>query len=214
MGTVRVPSDEEIGAAYDQGREVVIALFHNTLEQLANCIQVLKLVKNSRNSGKPPSSDGYNRPAPKSLRKRHGKKSGGQAGHVGYTLHAVEHPKLVTVHRVQQCSHCQVSLKRVKASRYEKRQVFEVPRVRVEVTEHQAEIKLCPRCGKENRVVFPVGVTQPVQYGSGYQSANGVFQPISAAATGTNGEDLKPCTDTRSPKARSWKPIRKRVSRS
>ncbi len=168
MGTVRVPSDEEIGAAYDQGREVVIALFHNTLEQLANRIQVLEdqIVKNSRNSGKPPSSDGYNRPAPKSLRKRHGKKSGGQAGHVGYTLHAVEHPKLVTVHRVQQCSHCQVSLKRVKASRYEKRQVFEVPRVRVEVTEHQAEIKLCPRCGKENRAVFPVGVTQPVQYGS------------------------------------------------
>ena len=39
MGTVRVPSDEEIGAAYDQGREVVIALFHNTLEQLANRIQ-------------------------------------------------------------------------------------------------------------------------------------------------------------------------------
>ena len=168
MGTVRVPSDEEIGAAYDQGREVVIALFHNTLEQLANRIQVLEdqIVKNSRNSGKPPSSDEYNRPAPKSLRKRHGKKSGGQAGHVGYTLHTVEHPKLVTVHRVQQCSHCQVSLKRVKASRYEKRQVFEVPRVRVEVTEHQAEIKLCPWCGKQNRVVFPVGVTQPVQYGS------------------------------------------------
>jgi transposase len=68
MGTVRVPSDEEIGAAYDQGREAVMALIHNTLEQLANRIQALEdqIAKNSRNSGKPPSSDGYNRPAPKS----------------------------------------------------------------------------------------------------------------------------------------------------
>jgi len=168
MGTVRVPSDEEIGAAYDQGREAVMALIHNTLEQLANRIQALEdqIAKNSRNSGKPPSSDGYNRPAPKSLRKRHGKKSGGQVGHVGYTLQAVEHPNLVTVHRVEQCSHCQASLKRVKASRYEKRQVFEVPRVHMEVTEHQAEIKRCLHCGAENRAAFPVGVTQPVQYGS------------------------------------------------
>jgi len=168
MRSTRMPSDEEIGTAYDQGREAVMTLFHNTLEQLANRIQTLEdqLAKNSRNSGKPPSSDGLNKPAPKSLRKRHpSKKSGGQSGHVGITLKAVEHPDIVKVHSVQECSHCQGSLKKVQASRVEKRQVFDVPRVHMEVTEHQAEIKVCPECGAESRAEFPAGVNQPVQYG-------------------------------------------------
>jgi len=174
-------SSEELHEAYVNGEPAIHALLEGWMKQVTVLVekqqsinQVLEarvqaledqIAKNSGNSGKPPSSDGFNRPAPKSLRKRSHRKSGGQAGHIGYSLKAVEKPEHVKVHRVQQCSHCHVSLKRVKASRYEKRQVFDVPRVRVEVTEHQAEIKGCPRCGKENRAEFPAGVTQPVQYG-------------------------------------------------
>ena len=170
MEPLHLPTEEEVRAAVREGEEAVIYLVANlvkVIEVLAARQQALEdqIAKNSSNSGKPPSSDGFNRPAPKSLRKRSRKKSGGQTGHIGYSLKAVEKPEHVKVHRVEQCSHCHVSLKRIKASRYEKRQVFDVPRVRVEVIEHQAEIKGCPHCGKENRAEFPEGVAQPVQYG-------------------------------------------------
>jgi transposase len=168
METLQLPTDDEIGKVYEQGKEAVIALFHDAIGQLAARIQVLedRVAKNSRNSGKPPSSDGLNKPAPKSRRKRDGRKSGGQPGHAGYTLKAVSKPDHVKVHAVRKCQHCQKSLCKVKMQRYEKRQVFDLPPMRMEVTEHRAEVKQCLCCGKESKAAFPQGVTQPVQYGS------------------------------------------------
>ena len=167
MEPFQLPSDEEISVAYDEGKEAVIMMFHRTVGQLAARVQALEdqVSKNSRNSGKPPSSDRLSKPAPKSLRKRHGKKTGGQPGHEGNTLKAVVHPDHIYVHAVKQCHRCEASLEQVEASDIEKRQVFDLPKPRVEVTEHQAEIKHCPNCGAENRAPFPQGVTQPVQYG-------------------------------------------------
>ena len=182
MKDLRPLSAEEIRSAYAEGEAAIITLLEGwtshlvavvdeqeeSLQRLREQMDTLKdqLAKNSRNSGKPPSSDGYQKPAPKSLRKRHGRKSGGQVGHVGYTLKAVEHPDRVKVYRVEECGSCHVSLRGVKASSCEKRQVFDLPKVRMEVTEHRVEIKHCPQCGKENRAAFPEEVAQPVQYGT------------------------------------------------
>lgn len=170
MKPIHFPTEEDVRDAYHQGEEAVVALFREVIgniQVLAERVQDLedRLAKNSRNSGKPPSSDGLNKPAPKSLRKRHRKKSGGQPGHKGYTLNAVEHPDRVVVHPVKECCHCHTSLKEVGVSRHAKRQVFDLPVVMVEVTEHQAEIKRCPGCGEESKAAFPEGITQPVQYG-------------------------------------------------
>ena len=169
VSAFHLPSQEEINAAYDEGREAVLLLFQTTMLALAERIQKLEdqLAKNSRNSSKPPSSDGYDQggPRPKSLRKRSRRKSGGQPGHPGETLKAVEKPDFIKVHRVQECQHCGQSLQRRKAIGHEKRQMFDLPKVQIRVTEHRAEIKTCSGCGKETCAPFPREVSKAVQYG-------------------------------------------------
>jgi transposase len=166
MEPLQLPREEEIKAAYDQGKEAVVALVFAAFGKLAERIQQLEdqVAKNSNNSSKPPSSDGLAK-KPKSLRHKSGKKSGGQPGHLGSTLKAVAHPDHFEFHVVKSCRHCQASLENVTAVEHKKRQVFDVPQVRVEVTEHQAEIKECPICHQTTVGEFPPEVSQPVQYG-------------------------------------------------
>jgi len=147
-------------------REMVINQSAQIQEQ-ASQIQDLQdqLAKNSQNSGKPPSSDGLKKPRTRSLRKPQGRKSGGQLGHKGHTLEMVEDPDHVVVHRVDSCPQCAANLSDVVPDKIEKRQVFDVPPVQIEVTEHQAETVTC-RCGHTIKADFPLEVTQPTQYGS------------------------------------------------
>jgi len=120
----------------------------------------------SQNSSKPPSSDkNRKKRQTKSLRRKTGRKPGGQKGHEGKTLRQVEHPDATIVHPVSICRECGQDLSSVASTRLEKRQVFDIPPLKLDVTEHQAEIKTCPCCAQETRAEFPASINQPVQYG-------------------------------------------------
>jgi transposase len=126
------------------------------------------LIKDSRNSSLPPSTD--RRKRTRSLRQRSGRKPGGQVGHPGTTLSFVERPDRLILHAPADCYLCGSSLAESEVARTERRQVHDLPPQKMEVTEHQAQTKVCGRCGAENKAEFPVGVKAPVQYGAGVRS--------------------------------------------
>ncbi|MCP4942992.1 MAG: IS66 family transposase [Planctomycetaceae bacterium] len=176
----------------DEKDELIIRLFdellqlRGTVEELRNRVDLLeaenqqlreenkelrgKLAKNSQNSSKPPSSDGLNKPKPKSLRKPSGKKPGGQQGHSGARLAVAEQPDHTIVHSVEACQQCGCSLCEIAATDIRRRQVIDIPPIQLEVTEHQAETKCCPDCGHRTEASFPEEVKTSVQYGERIKS--------------------------------------------
>lgn len=166
---------ELVKAAPETVVDLILAL-QEQVRALTQEVQQLKerLAQNSTNSNKPPGSDGLSKaPAPKNLRVKSGRKRGGQPGHPGRTLERVENPDFTIVHPITLCSCGQcggLPLNAQPVLGYEKRQVFDLPPRRLEVTEHRAEIKRCPVSGREVRASFPKEVTAPVQYGSRFNS--------------------------------------------
>lgn len=136
------------------------------IQKLSDRLQELegRVTKDSHNSSKPPSSDGLVR-KPQSLREKHGKKPGGQRGHRGRTLLMSSTPDGIVEHTPLVCSTCQHDLTGVHAHLLERRQVVELPPVRVQVLEHQRVGKTCPSCQQQMSGVFPGEVPASVQYG-------------------------------------------------
>jgi len=77
----------------------------------------------------------------------------------------VDKPDHTVRHRVAHCEHCGRSLAEHSADRVERRQVFDLPEPKLEVTEHGVESKTCT-CGQVTHAPFPPGVNAPVQYGT------------------------------------------------
>lgn len=164
-------SSEEIRAVYREGEDAVIALVEGLLKkivQLEARLEVLEnqVKKDSRNSSKPPSGDGFSKRT-RSLRGKSERQSGGQIGHEGTTLEWREEVDKIIVHPVECCEGCGVSLSASEVLSWDLRQVHDLPPLVLEVIEHQAEVKCCEQCGLINRGKFPTDVSNVVQYGSG-----------------------------------------------
>jgi len=125
-----------------------------------------QLRQTPRNSSRPPSGEGPGKPPPRprSLRKKSGRKPGGQDGHEGGTLAQVVRPDREVRHEPDCCGRCGRSLAGRPVTGVERRQVFDLPAVKIEVTEHQLIERECP-CGRRAKPTAPQGAQAPVQYG-------------------------------------------------
>lgn len=146
-----------------------IAELEKEIESLKQMIEELRkrLGLDSTNSSKPPSSDGLKK-KPVSLREKGEKPFGGQPNHKGKTLRMVDNPDIIVKHELKSCQKCQAGLEAQAIQKHVKRQVVDLKIEKI-ITEHQAEVKIC-HCGHKNTALFPAGVENHVQYGSGVRS--------------------------------------------
>lgn len=163
------------------------------IAQLNQTIQELKeqLNKNSKNSSKPPSSDGFKKPAPKSLRKPSGKKVGGQKGHQGTFLSVLSDPDKIVKHMPSACEGCpHYKMCKGTACVAEKRHVIDAV-VTVNVVEHQLlEIPICMLHGDTRKGNFPNDVKATVQYGENLQALSVALNTVGAVSVKRTHEIL------------------------
>jgi transposase len=163
-------SRADIQSIYAQGESAVIDLVEELLIKLSELESRLEKIehqkaKDSHNSSKPPSGDGFGRRT-KSLRPKSNRASGGQQGHPGTTLEWAKEIDFTQIHVVEACQGCGLSLIETPVQGWDLAQVHDLPPMRLEVTNHQGQVKCCPACQTLNRGEFPSGITCGVQYGS------------------------------------------------
>ena len=149
--------------------------------------------RDSHNSSLPPSSDPPWQKVPRtsSLRQKSGLKPGGQPGHRGATLRQTYRPDHVITHAAASCSGCGYALRYTDAVRSDRRQVFDLPAVRLSVTEHRAVTRRCLQCGAETQAAFPAGVRAPVQYGPRVLARAAYFRLYQLLPAGRTAEALR-----------------------
>jgi transposase len=111
--------------------------------------------RNSQNSSKPPSTDGFKKSRTKSSRTKSEKTTGGQVGHKGSTLQQVDNPDIVQNYDVSECFSCKSDLTNIEAESIIRRQEVEIPQVKAVVTEHRISCKTCPKCKAQNIIMTP-----------------------------------------------------------
>jgi transposase len=122
-----------------------------------------RLNKNSKNSDKPPSSDGLSKPPRQRSKSKH--KPGGQKGRAGKTLKFSANPDKIIQHSADYCQDCDESLVNVEGAVLSRRQEIEIPEKPIQIIEHQRLEKQCPCWGQRNQGEWPAHLTGKVQYG-------------------------------------------------
>lgn len=159
---LRMTQRPDLSKLSSEEKDALIVTLLERVEELER-----RLGLNSSNSGKPPSSDGFKKPSRvTNQREKTGRKSGGQAGHEGTTLRQVPTPDKVVDHCPWVCMGCGGALSVEQTTRHQKRQVFDIAKPEIQVTEHRAHSCRCPACGTETQAAFPAEVTAAPQYGA------------------------------------------------
>lgn len=137
-----------------------------TIEELTARVAELerRLGQNSRNSSRPPSSDAFDKPPPRSLRRKTGRKPGKQPGSPGAALRQVDDPDEVIEHAPPECTGCGADLAGAPVAGMVRRQVHDIPEVTARVVEHRLQKRRCG-CGCVTTAVAPAGVSAPASYG-------------------------------------------------
>lgn len=168
-----------VTAAREPTREELLALVvvqRRMIEQLQAEVADLKrrLGMDSSNSSMPPSSDGPGARArrAKQREKKPSKRSrGGQPGHPGHGLQRVARPDRIQQVRPWTCSGCGAGRAGVQGAVTESVQAFDIPPVRLAVTEYRMVKVPCPHCGTATRAANPPGVVGPCCYGPNVKGA-------------------------------------------
>lgn len=158
---------EQLKEAMRSNPDAVVDLILN-LEKRIEELEA-RLNMNSRNSSKPPSSDGLNKPSPKSLRQKSQRATGGQPGHEGKTLEQVDNPDQIHELKLEVDPDSGVALSEGQIVATIKRQVFDLPGPKLEVTEYIAYIYELED-GQRVCADFPRGIDGAVQYGFRFQA--------------------------------------------
>lgn len=149
-------------------RDAVIVGLVEQVNGLAALVAELeaRLGKNSQNCSKPPSSDAFVKPPPRSLRRKSGRKPGKQSGEQGFRLEPRLDPDRIVRHVPELCRCCGRELSDAAVVDEDRRQVFDLPAVTPVVIEHRAERRACA-CGAVTTAAFPAEATAPTCYGPG-----------------------------------------------
>jgi transposase/uncharacterized coiled-coil protein SlyX len=125
-----------------------------------------RLAQNSRNSSRPPSSDGPEQEVgPRSLRRKTGRKPGKQPGAQGFSLGLVDDPDETFDYLPSCCGGCGTGLARAAQAGVVRRQVTDIAPAQARVTEYRLHRRRCG-CGTVTTAAAPAGVADaPASYG-------------------------------------------------